>query len=125
MLKDVDTTNGKNKNNNLVNVISSGVGDLKKEIEDMSKEKKVTEKPNKIVGIVKKILKFNKQNQTGVGLKILATSQMLIRLPISLAQLRAGNNSEKSKNEIRQLLYSLNRSKKLTKTIYNNLINAV
>ena len=47
------------------------------------------------------------------------------RLPITLAQLNAGNNSEKLKNEIRQLLYSLYRSKKLTKNVYNNLINAI
>ena len=50
---------------------------------------------------------------------------MLTRLPITLAQLKAGNNSEKLKNEIRQLLYSLYRSKKLTKTIYNSLINTI
>ena len=50
---------------------------------------------------------------------------MLSRLPISLAQLKAGNNSEKLKNEIRQLLYSLYRSKKLTKTMNNNLINTI
>ena len=48
---------------------------------------------------------------------------MFSRLPISLAQLKAGNNSEKLKNEIRQLLNSLYHSEKLTKTIYNNLIN--
>ena len=50
---------------------------------------------------------------------------MLSRLPITLAQLKAGNNSEKLKNEIRLLLYSLYRSKKLTKNVYNNLINAI
>ena len=50
---------------------------------------------------------------------------MLSRLPISLAQLKAGNNSEKLKNEIRQLLYSLYRSKKLSKTIYKHLNNAI
>ena len=50
---------------------------------------------------------------------------MLSRLPITLAQLLAGNNSKKLKNEIRQQLYSLYRSKKLTKTIYNNLINTI
>ena len=50
---------------------------------------------------------------------------MLARLPISLAQLQAGNNSQKLKNEIRQLLYSLYRSKKLDKTIYENLIAIV
>ena len=50
---------------------------------------------------------------------------MLSRLPISLAQLKAGNNSEKLKNEIRQLLYSLYRSKKLSKTIYKCLVNTI
>ena len=50
---------------------------------------------------------------------------MLCRLPISLAQLKAGNNSNKLKNEIRQVLYSLYHSKKITKTIYNKLINTI
>ena len=68
------------------------------------------------------ILEFNNQNQEGKGLKILTPDQMISRLPISLAQLKAGNNSEKLKNGIRQLLYSLYRSKKLTKAIFNNLI---
>ena len=76
--------------------------------------KKKNEKPNEMVDIVQNILEFNRQ-QEGRGLKILTPSQMLSRLPISLAQLKAGNNSEKLKNEIRQLLYSLCRSKKLTK----------
>ena len=68
---------------------------------------------DRILKIVKKILDFNKQNQIVKGLKILTPNQMLSRLPITLAQLKAGNNSEKLKNEIRQLLYSLYRSKKL------------
>ena len=50
---------------------------------------------------------------------------MLSRLSISLAQLKAGNNLQKLKNGIRQILYSLYRSKKLSKTIYNSLINAI
>ena len=50
---------------------------------------------------------------------------MCSRLPTSLAQLKAGNNTEKLKNEIRQLLYSLYRSTKLSKTVYKNLINAI
>ena len=66
-----------------------------------------------------------RRNQPGQGLKILTPDQMLCRLPITLAQLKAGNNSQKLKNEIRQLLYSLYRSKKLTKTIYNNVINTI
>ena len=48
-----------------------------------------------------------RRNQEGKGLKILTPDEMLSRLPISLAQLKAGNNSEKLKNEIRQLLYFL------------------
>ena len=59
------------------------------------------------------------------GLKILTPQQMLSRLPISLAQLKAGNNSQKLKNEIRQLLYSLYRSKNLSKTIYKHLMNTI
>ena len=61
----------------------------------MSKEEKETEKPNKIVDIVEKILEFNEKNQQGQGVKILTPNQMLSRLPITLAQLKAGNNSEK------------------------------
>ena len=66
-----------------------------------------------------------RRNQQGQGLKILTPNQMLNRLPISLAQLKAGNNSEKLKNEIRQLLYSLYRSKKLTKQIYKSLVDII
>ena len=84
---------------------------------------KKNEKPNKIVKIVEEILKFNKQQQLGTGLKILTPNQMLSRLPITLAQLEAANNSEKLKNEIRQLLYSLYRSKNMGKEVSNNLIN--
>ena len=96
------------------------------EIKKMSEDEKEIEKPDKILKIVEEILDFNnKQNQIGKGLKILMPSQMLNRLPISLAQLKAGNNSEKLKNEIRQLLYSLYRSKKLTKEIYKSLIDII
>ena len=63
--------------------------------------------------------------QQGQGLKVLTPDQMLSRLPITLAQLKAENNSQKLINEIRQLLHSLCRSKQLIKTIYNHLINAI
>ena len=89
------------------------------------KMKKKIEQPDKILKIVEEILEFNRQNQQGKGLKILTPNQMLSRLPITLAQLKAGNNSEKLKNEIRQLLYSLYRSKKLTKQLYKSLINII
>ena len=62
---------------------------------------------------------------SGSGLKIITSKQMLNRLPILLAQIQAGNNSNKLKNEIRQILYSLYRSKVLTKTVYNKLIKVI
>ena len=64
-------------------------------------------------------------NKEGKGLKILANKQMINRLPILLAQIQAGNIFKKIKNELRQILYSLYRSKALTKTVYNNLIKVV
>ena len=65
------------------------------------------------------------KNYEGRGLKILSKKQMFSRLPILLAQIQAGNNSKKKKNELRQILYSLYRSKALTKTVYNNLIKVI
>ena len=64
----------------------------------MSKEEKKIERPNKIVNIVEEILEFNRKKQSGGGLKILTPNQMISRLPITLAKLKAGYNSEKVKN---------------------------
>ena len=63
--------------------------------------------------------------QKGTGLKILTPNQMLKRLPIALAQIKAGNNSESLLNEIRQIVYSLYQSKEITKKVYNNIINSI
>ena len=65
------------------------------------------------------------REQEGEGLKILTPYQMLKRLTIALAQIRAGNNSERLLNEIRQIVYYLYRSKKITKMLYNNIINSI
>ena len=82
----------------------------------MSEEERKIEKSDKIIKIIKKkFLSLIKQKQSGKGINILTPNQMLSRLPISLAQLEAGNNSEKLKNEPRQLLYSLYHSKNMTK----------
>ena len=89
----LNKTNDKEKKIDLVNMINSGLKDLEVEIKKMSEEEKRIEDPELIVEIVEKILKFNKQNQEGQELKILRPNQMLTRLPISLAQLKAGNNS--------------------------------
>ena len=64
-------------------------------------------------------------SKKGEGLKILTNKQMLNRLAILLAQIQAGNNSKSLKNGLRQILYSLYRSKVLTKTVYNNLIKSI
>ena len=63
--------------------------------------------------------------QEGTGLKMLTPNQMLKRLPIALAQVKAGNNSESLLNEIRQIVYFLYRSIEITKKVYNNINNLI
>ena len=109
-----ETNNDKEKNSKLVNIFNSGLKDLKEKIKKMSEAEIESEDPESIVNIVEKILKFNKQNQQGQGIKILTPNQMLNRLSIALAQLKTGNDFNKLKNEIRQPLYSLYRSKNMT-----------
>ena len=68
----------------------------------------------------------SKQNETkGTGLKILTPKQMLQRLPIALAQVKAGNNSESLLNEIRKIIYVLHQSKQITKKVCNNVIKSI
>ena len=107
MLKNLNQINDIEKNSKLADAIIIGLKDLKEKIKEMPQEGKENEKPDKILKIVREILQFNKEKQEGQGIKIPTPNQMLSRLPISLAQLEAGNNSNKLKNEIRQLLYSL------------------
>ena len=61
----------------------------------------------------------------GSGLNILTPKQMLQRLPIALAQVKAGNNSETLLNEIRQIVYSLYQSKQINKKVYDNIIKSI
>ena len=71
---------------------------------------------------------LTKSKESGIlntKLKILTPKQMLQRLPIALAQVKAGNNSENLLNEIRQIVYSLYQSKEITKKVYNNLIKSL
>ena len=102
MAKKLFETKDKNKNNELVKLIKVIWSNLKDETKKMSKEEIENKKPDKILKIVEEILNFNQlEQQKGEGLKILTPNQMLSRLPITLAKLKAGNNSEKLKNEIR------------------------
>ena len=86
-----------NKKSLIVEEIKNRWSNLKDKIEEMSKEEIKNEKPDEISGIISEIIHFNEevQKQQGSGLKILTPDQMLSRLPITLAQLNAGNNSEK------------------------------
>ena len=63
--------------------------------------------------------------QEGTGLKILTPKQMLQRLPIALAQVKSGNNSESLLNKIRQFFFSLYQSKKITKKVYKQIIESI
>ena len=122
MYKKLLKTKGK-KNEDQVYSIKEILDQIKK-FNKSAKEYMIKKNEN-IINIVERILYFNQLEQQGSGLKILTPNQMLSRLPITLAQLKAGNNSEKLKNEIRQLLYSLYRSKKLTKQLYKSLIDII
>ena len=99
---------------------------MKKNIERVPEDRQyMIEQNKKIINIVERILYFNQLEQKGQGLKLLTPNQMLSRLPISLAQLKAGNNSEKLKKKTRQILYSLYRSKKFAKQLYKSLIDII
>ena len=119
-------TKGK-KNEDQVYSIKEILDEIKNKIKSFPENKIFMIKRNKkIINIVECILYFYQlEKEIGGGLKILTPYQMLTRLPITLAQLKAGNNSEKLKNKIRQLLYSLYRSKKLTKQLYKSLIDII
>ena len=76
-------------------------------------------------GIFHKLEESQKGEGVNEQLRILTPNQMLKRLPIALAQVKAGNNSESLLNEIRHIVYSLHRSKEITKKVYNNIINSI
>ena len=123
MYKNLNTTTNIEKNKTKVNKIKNNLANLIADIENNSTNnaEKIRNR-NTMVGIVELILEFNQLDHEGTGLKLLTPNRLLGRLPISLAQLKAGNNFEKLKNEIRQILYSLYRKNKLTKNVYKSLI---
>ena len=120
-----------------VTTIDQALTNLKTHIKKLSKEGNQTAQLKLLANSVNKILNdaideaFNKiyndaiNKQQGQGLKILTPQQMITRLPILLAQLKTGNNSHKLKYKIRQIVYSLYRSKHLSNTIYNSLMNTI
>ena len=112
------------RNENRVHLIKMVLDKVKKLIENVPENKtfKIEEK-EKIINIVERILYFNQQSQAGQGLKILKPNQMLSILPIYLARLKAGNNSEKLGNycilctDQKNLLYK--------KQIYKSLVDII
>ena len=123
MLKYLHSLKTADNYNRATSLMEENFTDFKDEVKIMSEGDKKNKRV-KIMNIMENILNFTLKEQKGEGLKILTLNQMLSRLPITLAQLKAGNNSEKLKNEIRQL-YSLYRSKKLTKQLYKSLIGII
>ena len=123
MYKKFSETEG-TRNENQAYLIKLVSNKMKKIIENASENKtfKIEEK-EKIINIVERILYFNQQSQAGQGLKILKPNQMLSRLPIYLAPLKAGNNSEKLGNycilctDQKNLLYK--------KQIYKSLVDII
>ena len=107
-----------NKNNNQkkvlvnANILFNGRNSAIKFIEDYS-------------SMILEAKRLAKEEQECKGLKILTPNQMLKRLPIALAQVKAVNNSDSLLNEIRQTVYSLYLSKEITKKVYNNIISSI
>ena len=97
--------------------------DARKKYKKLKKDVESDELKNIVKELERSI--FGYEELSGSGLKILTNKQMLNRLPILLAQMQARSNSTKLKNKARQILYSLYRSKVLTKTVYNNLIKSI
>ena len=119
------------KNSKIVNQTIDSINELKNAVN--KKEIPENENPNKIIDIVEKILEFKLKDffnninnqQKGAELKILTHKQKLQRLPIVLAQVKGGNNSENLLNEIRQIVYSLYQSKEITKKVCSNIIKLI
>ena len=104
MYKKLRMTEGE-RNEDQIYVIKKVLDKMKKTIKNVPENRTFKIEDNKkIINIVERIVYLNQLYQSGKRLKILTPDQMLSRLPITLAQLKAGNNSEKLKNEIRQLL---------------------
>ena len=104
------------RNKDLVESINEKLNKMKNIVKNVPKYR--LEENKKIIDIVERILEFNSENRLGLGLKILTPNQMFSRLPITLAQFKAGNNSEKLKNEITQIFVFF---VQITKTYKANL----
>ena len=126
----------KNKQNDFLNKLSNIKNGKKKKILNKKKWliilKNLTILEKKLIIFLEAILKcylmlitMLKKETKGKGLKILTPKQMLQRLPIALAQVKAGNNSESLLNEIRKIVYSLYQSNQINKKVCNSIIKSI
>ena len=110
---------------NLIEVHNTGFKPEDSEPQETIAERMKLRRQTDVPALESEELYAQRKDQTGKGLKTLKSNNMLSRLPITLAQLQARNNSQKLKNEIRQLVYSLYCSEKILKAIYSSLINHI
>ena len=125
MYKKLCETEG-TRNENQILLIKEVLNRMKKGIKNMSKNRKVMiEEDEKMINIVVRILYFNQLDQSGHGLKLLTPNEMLSRLAISLAQLKAGNNSVKLEKQNQANFVFFEQIKKLTKNVCKSLIDII
>ena len=125
MYKKLCETEG-TRNENQIFLIKEVLNRMKKGIKNVSKNRKVMiEEDEKMINIVVRILYFNQLDQSGHGLKLLTPNEMLSRLAISLAQLKAGNNSVKLEKQNQANFVFFEQIKKLTKNICKSLIDII
>ena len=99
------------------------INELIKLMKDINLEQIPEKKSEKKLPVLLKRSLFLINNKKVRGLKISPRKQMLQRLPIALSQVKAGDTYENLLNEIRQIVYSLHRTKEITKIIYKNIKN--
>ena len=125
MYKKLCETEG-TRNENQIFLIKEVLNRMKKGIKNVSKNRKVMiEEDEKMITIVVRILYFNQLDQSGHGLKLLTPNEMLSRLAISLAQLKAGNNSVKLEKQNQANFVFFEQIKKLTKNVCKSLIDII
>ena len=100
-----------------------------KKILDVNKPQKGKGLPRMLALCLSELARVAKVSDCKVSdrkhIKILSPKQMLQRLPIAPAQVKAGNTTKNLPNEIRQIIYSLYRAKEITKKVHNNIMNSI
>ena len=117
MVKDLFQAN-QSRNEKMESWVNNLLSDFKND-----EKIKMIKNPSKIIGIVEKILDLNQEKRR--GLKILTPMQMLQTLPVALAKVKAGNESENLLNEIYQIIQSWCWAEEISKIVYNSIMNSI